>query len=326
MKSSSYRFAGAAIALLIPLAATAPVSSGAASAPKVTTLNVGIVPSLTWGLINVAQTQGYFKAVGVKVNVTPADSGAAVVTGVTAGTYDVGYTAMTPPLSAVANGAPLHFVVGQDTVGAAGTNGCLLVTKKSGITSAKQLAGATVASNAPHSFASLAALGAIANAGGDTSNVSISPTDFNLMADELTTGAIQAASDIFPFCSEIQAALPSSIINLGDPEAMTFPVGTPYAMFFTSQSSWDGAKKNAIKGFASAMSKAVTYGNAHLSLVAKLGGIDNGEPAALAAATPMAKFRATVTAGSLKTVLYNMKRFGWISAAPDLTSFFSTTN
>jgi len=325
LKSGSIRIAGAAVALLIPLATLSPVTSGAA-APKVTTLNVGIVPSLTWGLINIAQNQGYFKAAGVKVNVTPADSGAAVVTGVTAGTYDVGYTAMTPPLSAVANGAPLHFVVGQDTVGAAGTNGCLLVTKQSGITSIKQLAGATIASNAPRSFASLAALGAIANAGGDTSNVSISPTDFNLMADELTTGAVQAASDIFPFCSEIQAALPSSIVNLGDPEALTFPSGTPYAMFFTSQSSWDGAKKAAIKGFAAAMTKAVTYGNAHLSLVAKLGGIDNGEPAALAAATPMAKFRATVTAGSLRTVLYNMKRAGWITSAPDLTSFFSTTN
>lgn len=311
-------------AAALPIATVAAVvPQSSASAAKVTTLNVGLVPSLTWGLINIAQNEGYFKAAGIKLNVTPADSGAAVVTGVTAGTYDLGYTAPAPPLAAYSAGAPLHFVVGQDTVGASGTNGCLLVTKASGITNYKQLAGKTIASNAPHSMVSLSALQAISNAGGSTTNVSISPTDFNLMADELVSGAVQAASDIFPYCSEIESALPGTIRNLGDPNSAVWAKGTPFGLFFTSQSAWKGSKAAAIKAFAVAMTKAVTYGNKHLSLVASLGAKDTDESQSLAAATPIAPFRATWTAGALKAILNDMKQQGWISAAPNLTSFFS---
>lgn len=319
---------GVTLAALMTFAAPA-LSSYASAATPTVALKIGLVPGISEGLLNIAQKEGYFKQYHISVTSTPLDSGSAVVTGVVAGTYDLGYTAATPPLMALANGANLHFVVGQETVGKSGVNGAVWVTTASGITNFAGLAGKTIASNAPYSMLSLAVEAAIskaAAAAGQTLTApvaTIAPSDFSLIGQETITGQVGAGLTIYPYTSEVKAALPG-LTNLGDPVGYVLPQGSPYALYFTSGNSWTGAKAAAIKGFAKAMTEAITYGNKHLALVNKYGGVDTGENATLAASTPQVPYNAKGwSATSLTPVINLMIQEKWITTAPNLTSFFS---
>ena len=316
----------------LALAALPAVSSSAATKSKAkvktTTLNIGLVPGLGEGLLNIAKAEGYFAKYHIAVKTTPLDSGSAVVTGVVAGTYDLGYTAATPPLMAFANGANLHFVVGQDTVGKAGTNSAVFVPTSSKITSYAQLAGKTIASNAPYSFLSLAIEAAITKASaanGTTVSApvaTIAPTDFSLIGQETITGQVAAGLTIAPYTAEVAAALPG-LTNLGDPVAYAVPKGSPYALYFTSGPSWTGAKATAIKNFALAMKLAIAYGNKHLALVNKYGGQDTGEAATLAAQSPQVPFNAGGwNVSSLAPILNLMVQEKWLTSVPNVSAFF----
>jgi NitT/TauT family transport system substrate-binding protein len=310
---------------------TLPAASSSAAAKakvKTTTLHIGLVPGLGEGLLNIAKAEGYFAKYHLAVTTTPLDSGSAVVTGVVAGTYDLGYTAATPPLMALANGANLHFVVGQDTVGVAGTNSAVYVPASSKITSYAQLAGKTIASNAPYSFLSLAIEAAItksAAANGTTLTTpvaTIAPTDFSLIGQETITGQVAAGLTIAPYTAEVAAALPG-LTNLGDPVAYAVPKGSPYGLYFTSGTSWTGARAKAIKNFALAMKLAIAYGNKHLALVNKYGGKDTGESATLAAQSPRVPFNAgDWSTASLAPILNLMVQQKWITTVPNVSGFF----
>jgi len=316
------------VAAALALSALPAVSSSAAAKAKTTTLHIGLVPGLGEGLLNIAKAQGYFAKYHLAVTTTPLDSGSAVVTGVVAGTYDLGYTAATPPLMALANGANLHFVVGQETVGPTGTNSAVYVPTASKITSYAQLAGKTIASNAPYSFLSLAIEAAItksAAANGTTLTApvaTIAPTDFSLIGQETITGQVAAGLTISPYTAEVKAALPG-LTNLGDPVAYAVPKGSPYALYFTSGSSWTGSRAKAIKNFALAMKLAIAFGNKHLALVNKYGGKDTGEAASLAAQSPRVPYNAGGwSTASLAPILNLMVQQKWITTVPNVSGFF----
>jgi len=340
IRSRTKLFAAIAAPLVVVGATVVPLASGAtasATTPTVT-LNITGVPSLTEGLITVARKMGYFAKYHIKINWTDAQAGPAVVAAVTGGGADLGYTADTPPLKALAGGAPLHFVVGQDTIGTAGN--LLAFTKAStGITSWANIGanpGVTLESNAGYSMGALGLLAAaykanpsqMSNICGGTCPASppvvSGAASLNLMGEDALTGVASVVAAFYPQAAEIKDT--TDLVNLGDPLAYVFPVGTPYAMFFTSTSSWTGAKKTAIRNFALAMKLAIAYGNKHLAQVYAYGAAATHSSVALAtnaSLTPRVPFNAKITAAMLAPVVTQMQNVGWgVPTSDQLAAFF----
>ncbi len=318
----------AATGALAAAAIAVPITNAGAS-QKMTTLRIIGVSSTTEGLLSVAKNQGYFAAQHINVSWTSAVSGAAVVTAVAAGQYDLGYTADSPAIAAFANGAPLHYVVGQDTVGAAGSNFLAFTKHTSGITNWSNLAtqAVSVETNAPHSMLSLAVEESVFKAthsSADVNNITIIPgASLALTGEDVLTGAADVGVSFFPYAADIQRS--TDLRNLGDPLAYAFSKGTPEAMFFSSASEYKGSKSKAIQGFAKAMTQAIAWANqsAHHSTTLSLGLKATGESHADLALIPWAPFNAKITATTLHPVVQAMVNVGWLNSAPNLSSFFN---
>jgi NitT/TauT family transport system substrate-binding protein len=305
---------------------SAPASSGPASAEQtsgasgeVTPLIVGAVPSLDLGLIEVAKQQGLFEQAGVSVEIIPVDSGPNVVTGVVAGQYDIGSTAYAPPLLALSEGAPLVFVNNVGTVGPDGSNGGLLVRQDSGVATWKDLAGKKIASNAPRSLFSLTVPAAIAAEGGDASGIEIVPLPFNQIPKAVADGQVDAGVVLEPFLTAGLSEFPD-LVNLGDSIHAVLPEGSGSGLYFTSADT-DAAKAEAIDGFRQAIAEAIVYANENPDEVKAAGAPLAGLTPEQASALPLSPFQAEISATDLQSLLDLMVEFGWITQAPDLTTF-----
>lgn len=300
-------------------ASGAATEAGSEAPTEITNLILGAVPSLDLGLLEVAKQQGYLDEAGISVEVVPVDSGPNVVTGVVAGQYDIGSTAYAPPLLALAEGAPLELVSSSGTVGPDGTNGGTLVKKDSGITSWKDLAGKTIASNAPRSLFSLTIPAAIANDGGDPSGIEIVPLPFNQIPKAVADGQVDAGVALEPFLTGGLAEF-SDLANLGDSVHAVLPEGSGSGLYFTSTSTGQ-AKRAAIDAFAAALAKTYAYANDHLDEVKAAGAPLAGLTAEQALGLPLSKYNASINETDLQALVDLMIKYNWITTAPDLATF-----
>ena len=111
---------------------------------------MGIIPIVDGAPLYLGQKKGFFSKRGLKLSMTRAQGGAAIVPGVTSGQFQCGFSNMT------------SLVIAQ-------SNGGLVVKKGSSITSAKQLKGKKVAVNTLKNINETAVRESVRKAGGDTS-------------------------------------------------------------------------------------------------------------------------------------------------------------
>lgn len=294
----------------------AATSGGSGSSKALQTVVVGVVPSLDLGVLGVGERQGFFEEAGVKLKISNVDSGPNVVTGVVAGTYDVGGTAYAPPLLAVGQGAPLKVVSNTGTVGPDGTNSGTLVRKDSGIERWSDLAGKKVATNAPRSLLSLSIPAAVAKDGGDPSAIKIVPLPFNAIAKAVADGQVDAGAVLEPFQTAALKGDPD-LVDLGDSIFATEPQGSPGALYFSGPK----ADADKIAAFKVGLQKSLSYANAHVDEVKAAGAPLAGLTAEQAKAIPLNEYTPDVSAADLEPLVDEMVQFNWLERKPDLTAF-----
>jgi NitT/TauT family transport system substrate-binding protein len=294
-------------------AATSGTSSG------LQTIAVGAVPSLDLGVLELGEQQGFFAKQGIKLKITNLDSGPTVVTGIVAGQFDVGYTAYAPPLLAVGSGAPLRVVSNTSTVADTGTNDGILVRRASGVTRWRDLAGKTIATNAPRSLLSLTVPAAVAKDGGDPSKIKIVPLPFNAIAKAVAAKQVDAGAELEPFLSAALAEHPE-LENLGDSTSEVLPKGSPSALFFTSAKT-AAAKRTALAGFKRGLQASLEYANRHQADVKSAGAPLAGLDPAKAQKLPLSRYDSGLTASDLDPLVALMVQFKWLRSAPDLSAF-----
>ncbi len=297
--------------------ARAGASSSASGTLQV--VKIGIVPTLDLGFLTVGEQQGYFAQQGLKLEITPVDSGPNVITGLVAGQYDLGYTAYAPPLVAVGSGQDLRLVEHLGGIAPKGQNGGIFVRKDSGITRWKDLEGARFGTNAPRSFGVLWVQAAIAKDGGDPSKLELVPLPFNQIADNVASGKLDAGLGLQPYLAQ-GLKQHSELTNLGDVAAAAFPPGTPSGGIFTAAATLQ-AKPELLAKFKTAFAESVTYGNAHLDEVRAAGAKISGLSAEDAALLPLEKVDSAVTAADFEPLLAAMRQFGWINKDIDINKF-----
>ncbi|HMR49965.1 MAG TPA: ABC transporter substrate-binding protein [Arachnia sp.] len=294
-------------------------TAAGAGAQELTTVNVGVVPTLSLGVLAVGEEQGFFADEGIKLNVVPVDSGPNVIAGLVAGQYHAGYTAYVPPLLAVGSGQDLRLVVGLGGTGTAGDNGGVLVRADSGIDSWADLPGAKLGTNAPRSAIVLWTQGAIDAEGGDSTDLELIPLPFNQIAEKVASGEIDAGVTLQPYEAQAQVAFPE-LKNLGDPAAVWLPEGTPSGGLFTSaQTATEQA--DLIDALRRATLASVEYGNQHLDEVRTAGAALAGLSAEDAELIALQPFDTSVDAASFEPLLRGLRDFGWVESEIDLDAF-----
>lgn len=104
------------------------------------TVKIGYLPSDHDAALFVADAQGKYKDAGIETELVQFNNGGDLMTAMASGDIDVGYVGIAPVLSSVEKGVPVKVISSAQTEGSG-----IVVTQESGITSAADLAGKSIA-------------------------------------------------------------------------------------------------------------------------------------------------------------------------------------
>ncbi|NJP46357.1 ABC transporter substrate-binding protein [Actinacidiphila epipremni] len=280
------------------------------------TLNVGLVPIVDVAPIYLGKEKGFFDKQGIKLNLSTAQGGAAIVPGVVSGQFQFGFSNVTSLMVAQDKNVPVKGVAeGNNSTGKDGADfGGIAVSKDSPITSAKDLEGKTVAVNTLKNIGDTTVRESVRKAGGDPSKVKFVEMDFAQMPAALTKHQVDAAWVVEPALASVKA-------SGGRVVASNFVDVSPdltVALYFTS-TSYAAQHPAEVKKFQTALSESLAYATAHPDEVRKVVSTYTQIPASLLSQVILPSWPAEPDKASLETLGKLGQQDGLISSAPDLS-------
>jgi NitT/TauT family transport system substrate-binding protein len=310
------RYVLVSLAMLLALAGcgggSSKESSGSADQPaKITVQDTAGAPSAfaAYGV-----KKGFFKKRGLDVTVEPVQGGAAVVPAVLAGKVDIGGSNLVTILLGASKKLPLK-IIAPGTFAQRSPKGdfsAILVSKKSGIKSVKDLEGKTIAVNALKNVAEVTGKASLEKQGVDVSTIKLAEVDFPDMVPALEQGRVDAAVVIEPFVSQGLAAGDRAIDR---PYVGTKP-GLQIGCYFTSE-KYAQQNPEVVKSFhegvadtAAAIKEDPASFRTFLAQASKI-------PPAAAKKSVLPAWQADSDPASLALIGSLMEKYGIVSAKPD---------
>lgn len=252
--------------LLAACAAGEPSASTDAGAPgELEVVKVGVIPTVDFVPVYLAQQEGYFEEEGLQVEVQVNQNMAAITPSVLNGQLQFGTAASTPFISAIAKGMTITAIANSSsrTDVADDDPSAILAMPDRGIQSPKDLVGKTVAVNALGAVSHVTAAAAIDKDGADHTQATFVAMPFPEMVAALERGSIDAAVVYEPFYVQGLASGAQTIANLN---AGILPPGTNTLMFTSQQFAAEHA--DTVERFQRAINKATLAAAANPDLVA----------------------------------------------------------
>ncbi|MYW63394.1 ABC transporter substrate-binding protein [Streptomyces sp. SID8379] len=258
-----------ALAAVVLLAATAACGSDsdsdnpkspAAGGTGTTTIKVGVIPIVDVAPLYLGQRRGFYKERGLKLEMTTAQGGAAIVPGVVSGQFQFGFSNSTSLMIAQSTGVPVKVVAnGVASTGEQGADfGAVVVKKGSSLKSAKDLEGKKVAVNTLKNINELTVRESVRKDGGDPDKVTFVELAFDQMPAALTKGQIDAAQVVEPALATVKAQGGTEIAsNLVDPAP-----NLTVAMYFAS-TQYLQQHPDIVKKFQAATAESLKYASSH---------------------------------------------------------------
>ena len=250
----------AAIAVLTVCAAcsgSAGNSQGTAASGGTGSLVVGIPPVISGADVYVAQDEGFFAKNHLSVSVKTLNGGSAIVPAMEGGSVQIGESNVLSVIQGAARGIGEPCFAGANTDPPSGHY--LSLVGKSGVTSAKDLAGTTIAVNATDGVNQLLTEAFLVSQGVDPSSVSFVSLQFPDMPTALSSGRVAAAMTSEPFTT----------ISLGqggtllDATPLGQVTGAPTYSCWNAEASWLSSHKQEAAEFATAMAETDSYISSH---------------------------------------------------------------
>ncbi|MFE9169069.1 ABC transporter substrate-binding protein [Streptomyces kebangsaanensis] len=303
-------------------AAAACGSSGGSDAPnasessgKVTTVEVGVIPILDVAPLYLGQKKGFYEQHGLKLAMTTAQGGAAIVPGVVSGQFQFGFSNMTSLMIAQTGGVPVRAVVnGVNSTGVQGKDfGAVVVRKDSPITSAKELEGKKVALNTLKNINETAVRESVRKAGGDPDKVHMVELAFDQMPAALDQGRIDAAMVVEPALATVLSQggreIASSLVDVAE--------NLTVAMYFTS-AQYEKQHPDVVEKFREATAQSLAYADDHPDEVRQIVTTYTRIPADVLARTTFPKWPAEPNRASIEALAELGEQDGLFKKAPDL--------
>jgi NitT/TauT family transport system substrate-binding protein len=219
---------GTLLVTAVTLALAGGCSSGGgaanASRPEKPVLNVAVDPGVDSAGFFIALDQGLFTAQGLTVNFIPATSSQAAIAGQVSGAYDITGGNYVSYIQAQQQGTADLVIFAEGSVMGPGTQG-IYAAPGSPVKTLANLAGRTVAINAPDNVSYLLTASVLTEHGVSPASVHFASIPFTEMPAELESGAVGAAVLPEPFASdeeEVQGGVP--IADLDQGATTSFPV------------------------------------------------------------------------------------------------------
>ncbi|MFE5086458.1 ABC transporter substrate-binding protein [Streptomyces mirabilis] len=286
-----------------------------ASSGGTTTVKVGVIPIVDVAPLYLGQQKGFFSKRGLKLSMTTAQGGAAIVPGVVSGQFQFGFSNMTSLMIAQSQNVPVKAVVnGVASTGVAGKDfGAITVKKGSPIKSAKELEGKKVAVNTLKNINETAVRESVRKAGGDPSKVKFVELAFDQMPAALDGGRIDAAMVVEPALATVKSQGATEIASSLVDVAKDLTV----AMYFTS-TQYEQKNPDVVKKFQEATAESLAYADAHPDEVRQAVTTYTKIPAATLAQVTLPKWPAEPNRASIEALEKLGAQDGLFKSTPDL--------
>ncbi|MEU0819625.1 ABC transporter substrate-binding protein [Streptomyces mirabilis] len=286
-----------------------------ASSGGTSTVKVGVIPIVDVAPLYLGQQKGFYSKRGLKLSMTTAQGGAAIVPGVVSGQFQFGFSNMTSLMIAQSQNVPVKAVVnGVASTGVAGKDfGAITVKKGSSIKSAKELEGKKVAVNTLKNINETAVRESVRKAGGDPSKVKFVELAFGQMPAALDSGQIDAAMVVEPALATVKSQgateIASSLVDVAK--------GLTVAMYFTS-TQYEQKNPDVVRKFQEATAESLAYADAHPDEVRQAVTTYTKIPAATLAQVTLPKWPAEPNRASIEALEKLGEQDGLFKSTPDL--------
>jgi NitT/TauT family transport system substrate-binding protein len=253
----------ALVASMLALAACGGGDDGGSSAGatsggsgEVRQVTVGMLPILPTAALYAGIDQGFFADHGIEVKVETGQGGAALLPAVMAGQIQFATSNPVSLLQARDKGLDVRVIAHWTSALSSGDTDINGVVAKAGagMTSAKDLAGKTVAVNTLNGMGGLTIREAVRKDGGDPDAVKFVEMPFPDMPAALTGGNVDAVWVPEPFLSSLQAS-GNTVVSYSSKESVP---GHPTQLFFTSGQLIDDDPQ-LVKDFTAAVEETLEY-------------------------------------------------------------------
>ncbi|MGW2046088.1 ABC transporter substrate-binding protein [Streptomyces sp. NPDC001858] len=290
-------------------------STGSSSSGGVTTVKLGLIPIVDVAPVYLGVKQGFYEKHGLKLSITTAQGGAAIVPGVVSGQFQFGFSNMTSLMVAQSNSVPVQAVSnGIASTGVQGKDfGAITVKKDSPIKSAKDLEGKKVAINTLKNINETAVRESVRKAGGDPDKVDFVELAFDQMAAALDGGQIDAAMVVEPALATVKS---QGGVEIASPLVDVAPNLT-VAMYFTS-TQYAQQNPEVVKKFQEATAESLAYADSHPDEVRQIVTTYTKIPAAVLAQVTLPKWPAEANRSSIEALEKLGEQDKLFKTTPDL--------
>lgn len=278
------------------------------------TVNVGIIPLTSTSALMLGVKKGFFDQENLKVVTHQAQSGAALVPAVASGQYQFAFSNNLSLILAYSKGLPVRIVRSANTAGSdpSPTEESLVVSKSSGITSPKQLAGKTIALDSLNNTPQIAVMTTLKKAGVDPKSVKFVELGYPDMPQALKQGRVAAADISEP---TLTVAKQQGLVSIANPYR-DLAEGLPLSSWFTTQKFID-SNSDVVKRFDAAVDKSNNYAQKHPDEVRSVAASTFKVDPKLAKAEALPEFPAgTPPLNILKKLANAAVEFGIMPKAP----------
>jgi NitT/TauT family transport system substrate-binding protein len=285
--------------------------SAGTSSGGTTKITVGVLPVPDTAALYLGVDQGFFADEGLDVTVQSTTGGAVAVPGVVSGDYDFAFGNYVSGMVARDKGIDIQYVTNATTTPATGGFQAVVVPKDSPIQSPADLAGKTVSVNNLSNINDTTIRGVVDADGGDSSKIKFLELAFPDAVAAVEGGKVDAAT-VNPWTSDMESKFRVITYNFSG-----FDPDLDIAGFFTSGKTIKDDPE-LVKAFQTAMNKSLEYAQANPDEVRRIILTYTKLPEATLANLTLPVFRADVNRPALEKLGAAAKKYGTVSAEPDL--------
>jgi NitT/TauT family transport system substrate-binding protein len=273
----------------LTVAALALLVAGPAGAQTSAAIHVATIPIDSGSEAFYAKDAGFFAKSGLDATVESIPNGPAIISGVTGGSIDVGFSNLVSLEAAYKKGVPIVLIAAAGLYIDSAPTTLLMVDKDSTVKTGKDLNDKIIATNGLKNIGQYAPAAWVDQNGGDSTTVKFVEMPFPEMAGALAQHRIDAAIIAEP--------------TLSDAKTTTRVLGKPYSAIgkeyligaWFANANWAKAHPDLIAKFVAAMHDTALWANANQAksaeILAKYATIDP----AVAAKMTRAKFAESLT-------------------------------
>ena len=289
--------------------ASGPASGSASSSTaklEQSSITVGALPVVDSAGLYLAQKLGYFKQQGLTVKITPVAQSTQAIPDMLHGTIAIiagaNYVSF---IEAQAKGTAQFKVLAEGVTCKPNTFG-IAALPSSGIKSAKDLAGKTVAVNLTNNIQTLSLNAVLKAQGVNPSKVKYVVIPFPNMISALKAKQVAAISAVEPFLGgAIAADGAKQVVSSCDGPTADLPMSG-----YLSTSDWAQKNPNTARAFQTALLKAQAYAGSNPSAVKAIIPTYSKVTAKQAAALPLSNYPSSLDPAQLTKILALMKSGG----------------